>query len=63
MSWKAMQNKVKIYFNSLIKVTCRVRVAYLKEQSHQFFTVFLNKILKLVFNTILKSNNHTWKKI
>ena len=36
-----------------IKVACRVRVAY------QFFTVFLNKFLKHVCNTILKSNNHT----
>ena len=42
-----------------IKVACRVRVAYLKEQNHQFFTVFLHKILKHVFNIILKLNNHT----
>ena len=42
-----------------IKVACRVRVAYLKEENHQFFTVFLNKFLKHVFNTILKLNNHT----
>ena len=51
------------FLKNCFKVACRVRVAYLKEQNYQFFTVFLNKFLKHVFNTILKSNNHTWKKI
>ena len=36
------------------KVACRVRVAYLKEQNHHFFTVFLNKFLEHIFNNILK---------
>ena len=34
-----------------MKVACRVRVAYLMEQNHQFFAVFLNKFLNNVFNT------------
>ena len=45
-----------------LKVTCRVRLAYLKWSNHQFFTVFLNKFLKHIFNIVLKLNNHTWKK-
>ena len=40
-----------------IKVACRVRVAYLKEKNHHF-SVFLNKLLKHVFNIILKLNDH-----
>ena len=47
---------------TLLKVTCRFRVAYLKEQNHHFFTVFLNNLLKHVFNIISKLNNHPWKK-
>ena len=46
-----------------VKVARRVRVAYLKEQNHNFFTVFLNKLLKHVFHIILKLNNHLWKKM
>ena len=41
-----------------LKVACRVRVAYLKEQNHYFFLVFLSRFLKHVFNSILKLNNH-----
>ena len=42
----------------MIKVACRVRVAYLKDQYHDFFTIFRNKFLKHVFNIILKLNTH-----
>ena len=43
--------------DSILKVACRVRVAYLKEYNQQFFTVVLNKYLKHVFNIVLKLNN------
>ena len=42
-----------------IKEASRVRVAYLKELNHQFFTITLNKFLKHVFNILLKLSNHT----
>ena len=42
----------------LVKVACRVRVAYLKESNHHFFTVFRNKFLKHVFDITLKLNTH-----
>ena len=45
-----------------IKIACRVCVAYLKEKINHFFKVFPNKLLKYVFNIILKLNNHPWKK-
>ena len=48
---------------NFLKVACRVQVAYLKGYNHHFFTVFLNKFLKHVFNSILKFNNHLWKKV
>ena len=47
-----------INFALLIKVACRVRIAYLKEQN-QFATAFINKFLKHVFNIIFKLNNPT----
>ena len=46
-----------------IKVAWRVQVVYFKEQNQQFFSVFLNKYLKHVFNIVLKLNNHIWKKL
>ena len=49
--------------DSILKVACRVPVAYLKEYNQQFFTVVLNKYLKHVFNIVLKLNNHIWKKL
>ena len=48
----------KISLHGILKVACRVRLAYLKEENHLFFTVFLNKFLKYVFKIILKLNNH-----
>ena len=39
-----------------------VRVTYLKEYNHHFFSIFLNKFLKHVFNIALKLFNHTWTK-
>ena len=44
--------------DSILKVACRVPVAYLKEYNQQFFTGVLNKYLKHVFNIVLKLNNH-----
>ena len=49
--------------DSILKVACRVPVAYLKEYNQQFFTVVLNKYLKHVFNIVLKLSNHIWKKL
>ena len=57
--WSIRCSKKLFWF----KVVCRVRVTYLKEWNQQFFTVFLNKFLKHVFNIILKLNNLTWKKL
>ena len=44
---------VVIFIQTILKVACRVRVAYLKEENHHFSTVFLNKFLKHVFNLVL----------
>ena len=35
----------------------------LQKWNHHFFTAFLNKFLKHVFNSILKLNNHLWEKV
>ena len=54
---KTIQNKcVRLNLNNRdhIKIACRVQVAYLKEQDHHFFTYFLNKFVRHVFNSILK---------
>ena len=40
--------------DSLFKVASRVQVTYLKEQSHRFFSVFLNEFLKYILNILLK---------
>ena len=46
-----------------LKVACRGRVVYLKEQNHHFFTVFRNKFLNHAFSITLKLNNHPRKKV
>ena len=63
--WQNSQKTTDLvtFTEEILKVACRVRVAYLKEWNHQFFTVFPNKFLKHVFNIILKLNNHPWKSI
>lgn len=39
-----------------------IQGAHLKEYNHHLFTVFLNKFLKNVFDSVLKLNNHNRKK-
>ena len=47
-----------------ILITSRLMVAYrvssdlLKERNYHFFSVFLNRLLKHVFNIVLKLNNY-----
>ena len=48
---KASEKKGNI---CVVKVACRVRVAYSKELNHQFFAVSLNKFLRHVFNVETK---------
>ena len=43
-------------------VAYRVSSDLFKERNYHFFSVFLNKFLKHVFNIVLQLNNYNWKK-